>query len=30
MEVDFFLISPSFEMWKDEGKGVNFSLNFVF
>jgi hypothetical protein len=26
VEVDFF--SPSFEMWKEEGKGVNFSLNF--
>jgi hypothetical protein len=21
---------PSFEMWKEEGKGVNFSLKFLF
>ncbi len=27
MEVGFF---PSFEMWKEEGKGVFFLLNFVF
>jgi hypothetical protein len=28
VEVDFFF--PSFEMWKEEGKGVNFSLKFFF
>ncbi len=27
MEVGFF---PSFEMWKEEGKGVIFSLQFFF
>jgi hypothetical protein len=27
VEVGFF---PSFEMWKEEGKGVIFSLKFVF
>ncbi len=27
MEVGF---SPSFEMWKEEGKGVFFLLNFFF
>ncbi len=27
VEVDF---SPSFEMWKEEGKGVIFSLQFFF
>ncbi len=27
VEVGFF---PSFEMWKEEGKGVIFSLQFFF
>jgi len=24
----FFL--PSFDMWKEEGKGMNFFFNFIF
>jgi hypothetical protein len=28
VEVDFYF--PSFQMWKEEGKEVNFSLNFFF
>ncbi len=26
----WFSFSPSFEMWKEEGKGVIFSLKFFF
>ncbi len=29
MEVGFFFF-PSFEMWKEEGKGVIFSLKLFF
>ncbi len=29
MEINVFF-SPSFDMWKEEGKGVSFFLNFFF